>query len=68
MGGRFMASFIDLTEQKAHSDLLRHLAFVDGVTGIANRRRFDEALQREWRDCLRKGKPLALLMFDIDHF
>ncbi|HQQ69696.1 MAG TPA: diguanylate cyclase [Alicycliphilus sp.] len=68
MGAHFMASFIDLTEQKAHNDLLRHLAFVDGITGIANRRLFDEALQREWRDCLRKGAPLALLMFDIDHF
>lgn len=68
MGDGFMASFIDLTEQKAHSELLQRLAFVDGVTGIANRRRFDEALLLEWRDCQRKGRPLALLMFDIDYF
>lgn len=68
MGADFMASFIDLTEQKAHNELLQRLAFVDGVTGIANRRRFDEALLLEWRACQRKGAPLALLMFDIDHF
>jgi len=53
---------------KAQGDLLRMLAFVDGLTGVANRRRFDEALQAEWRRCRRSGTPLALLMIDIDHF
>ncbi|MDD3518491.1 MAG: diguanylate cyclase [Chromatiales bacterium] len=53
---------------KAQSDLLRSLAFVDGLTGVANRRRFDEALETEWRGCRRGHLPLALLMVDIDHF
>lgn len=53
---------------KAQGDLLRSLVFVDGLTGVANRRRFDEALPIEWRRCQRKGVPLALLMIDIDHF
>ncbi|MBP6395728.1 MAG: diguanylate cyclase [Giesbergeria sp.] len=53
---------------KAQGDVLRSLVFVDGLTGVANRRRFDEALQIEWRRCQRKGAPLALLMMDIDHF
>ncbi|SDM40209.1 response regulator receiver modulated diguanylate cyclase [Oryzisolibacter propanilivorax] len=53
---------------KAQSDHLRSLAFLDGLTGIANRRRFDEALATEWRSALRCGEPLALLMIDIDHF
>jgi diguanylate cyclase (GGDEF)-like protein len=53
---------------KAQSDLLRALAFVDGLTGVANRRRFDEALQAEWRRCRRSASPLTLLMIDIDHF
>ena len=53
---------------KAQSDLLRELVFLDGLTGVANRRRFDEALPVEWRHCQRSGAPLTLLMLDIDHF
>lgn len=53
---------------KAQGDFLRSLVFVDGLTGVANRRRFDEALLSEWRQCQRAGTLLALLMIDIDHF
>ena len=53
---------------KAQSDLLRKLAFIDGLTGVANRRAFDEALHAEWRHCQRSHLPLALIMIDIDHF
>jgi diguanylate cyclase (GGDEF)-like protein len=53
---------------KAQTDLLRSLVFIDGLTGVANRRRFDEALAAEWRHCRRNGAPLALLMIDIDFF
>ncbi len=53
---------------KAQSDMLRSLAFRDGLLGIANRRRFDEALQTEWRACRRASMPLSLLMIDVDHF
>ena len=53
---------------KHQADLLRSMSFVDGLTGAANRRQFDEALQREWRACLRTGTSLALAMIDIDHF
>ena len=53
---------------KHQADLLRSMSFVDGLTGVANRRQFDEALQREWRACLRTGSSLALAMIDIDHF
>lgn len=53
---------------KAQSDLLRSMAFIDGLTGVANRRRFDESLEAEWRQCRRHRLPLALLMIDIDHF
>jgi len=47
---------------------LTRLSAVDGLTGIANRRQFDEALAREWRRCLRAGEPLSLLMCDVDFF
>lgn len=47
---------------------LTRLSAVDGLTGIANRRQFDEALSREWRRCMREREPLALLMCDVDFF
>ena len=53
---------------KGMADELRQIATVDVLTGIANRRRFDESLEREWRRARRSGDPLALLMIDIDHF
>lgn len=48
--------------------LLEQLAALDGLTGIPNRRRFDDALQREWSRCQRAGKPLSLIVADVDHF
>ena len=47
---------------------MTHLLSTDAMTGIANRRRFDAALEREWRRCRRAGAPLSLLMIDVDHF
>ena len=47
---------------------LEALSREDGLTGLANRRSFDERLQMEWRRCRRECKPIALLMVDIDHF
>ncbi|AWJ90840.1 diguanylate cyclase response regulator [Azospirillum baldaniorum] len=53
---------------KRQTDLLRTLSFADGLTGIANRRRFDEVLLREWRRCGRVQLPLSLIMLDVDQF
>lgn len=47
---------------------LERLSTQDGLTGIANRRRFDDALENEWRRARRDGTPLALLMIDVDFF
>jgi diguanylate cyclase (GGDEF)-like protein/PAS domain S-box-containing protein len=47
---------------------LEQLARADGLTGLANRRRFDEALGVECRRCAREDRPLSLILFDIDHF
>jgi diguanylate cyclase (GGDEF)-like protein len=47
---------------------LAETAMQDGLTGIPNRRRFDEHLQRAWGQAVRERKPLALLLGDIDHF
>lgn len=47
---------------------LQRLSTTDGLTGIANRRLFDESLDREWRRCSRLKKPLSIVLFDVDHF
>lgn len=47
---------------------LAELATLDGLTGIANRRRFDEVLDREWRRLARQQEPLSLIVADIDSF
>jgi diguanylate cyclase (GGDEF)-like protein len=47
---------------------LKRLAALDGLTGIANRRHFDEVLEREWRRAMRQGTELSALMCDIDYF
>jgi diguanylate cyclase (GGDEF)-like protein len=44
------------------------LALVDGLTGVANRRKFDDTFPREWARAMRDGRPLALLMMDVDFF
>jgi len=53
---------------KIQADALRELASVDGLTGIANRRRFDERIEAEWRACRRTEQPLSVIMIDVDHF
>ena len=53
---------------KVQSDLLQSLSFIDGLTGVANRHRFDDGLEAEWRRCRRLITPLALLLIDIDNF
>ncbi len=47
---------------------LQNLSELDALTGIANRRRFEETLAREWRRATRDGLPLSLVMIDIDYF
>lgn len=53
---------------KFQSDLLRALAFIDGLTGLANRRQFDQRLALEWARAQRHGGALSLLLVDVDHF
>ena len=48
--------------------LLEQIAALDGLTGIPNRRRFDEALTQEWSRCQRLGVPLSLIIADVDQF
>ena len=59
------AAAIDLVELVETN---RSLALHDGLTGLLNRRAFDEALSRALAQAFRAEKPLALLMIDLDHF
>ncbi|MHB8170214.1 MAG: diguanylate cyclase [Thermincolia bacterium] len=47
---------------------LQRLSLMDGLTGITNRRGFDEHLHIEWRRAMRNGAPISLIMLDIDFF
>jgi diguanylate cyclase (GGDEF)-like protein/PAS domain S-box-containing protein len=73
--GGFIVVMRDISERKqaetrlevANAELTR-LATTDGLTGIANRRRFDEVLEQEWSRAAREELPLTLLMLDVDRF
>ena len=47
---------------------LKRLTLIDGLTGIANRRYFDEFLEKEWLRSMRDNKPISLIIGDIDFF
>jgi len=51
----------------ANQELTR-LSSLDGLTGISNRRQFDETLLREWRRLGRQSRPLSMLLCDVDYF
>ncbi|MFL0196246.1 diguanylate cyclase [Clostridium sp. WILCCON 0269] len=58
----------ELLELRADNHKLETLSIRDGLTGIPNRRHFDEHLGASVRNSLRSGKPLSLIMADIDYF
>lgn len=55
-------------ELKTQRDLLEQRALIDGLTGIPNRRRFDEELDSRWRAAQRSASALSLMLIDVDHF
>lgn len=58
----------DISVRKHAEEILRRHSFQDGLTGLANRRRFDEDLKREMRRARRDCSSLSLLLSDIDFF
>jgi diguanylate cyclase (GGDEF)-like protein len=56
------------SQLKKANHKLELLASLDGLTGLANRRRFDEYLATEWQRCLRGNFPLSLILIDVDFF
>lgn len=58
----------DMTDERDARAALEQLARRDGLTGLANRRCFDDTLQAEWARAQRHRQPLSLLMVDVDNF
>jgi diguanylate cyclase (GGDEF)-like protein len=65
----------DITERKRTEEKLlslqkglADLSFLDSLTGVANRRKFDAVLAKEWEEARRNTQPLSLIMFDVDFF
>lgn len=53
---------------KRQADAMRELTLTDALTGVANRRSFNDAIESEWRRCMRAGTSLSVILMDIDHF
>ncbi|WNJ88023.1 GGDEF domain-containing protein [Bosea sp. 685] len=58
----------DVTERKELEEKLSRMALVDVLTGLSNRRAFDEKLDAAWQQILRNAGHMSLLLIDIDHF
>lgn len=58
----------DLTERKKLEDQLLAMAMTDGLTGLANRRAFDQELERQWIHVADESSQVSLVLLDIDHF
>src|SRR6185295_7662498 len=58
----------ELRRRTAAEHQLAVLATTDSLTGLPNRRQFNNAISREWQRAMREQVPIALLMIDADHF
>ncbi|MAL97020.1 MAG: hypothetical protein CL583_01085 [Alteromonadaceae bacterium] len=68
-----MASYVLFTVQRNNElrktkQELEQVSLTDGLTGLANRRHFDQYLEQEWTRAQRDGLPLSLILIDIDYF
>ncbi|MCQ8884240.1 sensor domain-containing diguanylate cyclase [Pseudoalteromonas agarivorans] len=68
LGDEYIAVFNDATKRLEDQNILRDMTFLDSLTQIANRRRFDEKLSKEFEKAVECGDDLAIILIDIDHF
>lgn len=60
---------VEVTQElEAANNRLQQISLTDSLTGLANRRHFDQVLEREWHRASRNHSPLALILVDVDHF
>ncbi len=65
---RAVGLVLDVTTEKAMEEQMLRMIMSDALTGVPNRRAFDQALRTQWRRCLKVGEPISVLMIDIDNF
>jgi diguanylate cyclase len=61
-------STLEVDRLKQHLEQVRRDAMTDALTHLANRKAFDESLERAWTEAQRTGAPVTLALIDIDHF
>lgn len=64
----FVISHQNITERKLAEEKVQALSLTDELTGLPNRRHFDQFLSYEWRRAARTHEPLSLILVDVDHF
>lgn len=64
----FVTVLRNITERKIREEQLSALANTDALTGLPNRRAFDDAMEREWKRALREESRISLLLLDLDRF
>ncbi|GAB2688536.1 sensor domain-containing diguanylate cyclase [Aliiglaciecola aliphaticivorans] len=64
----FVITHQNITERKLAEEKVLKLSRIDELTGIANRRHFNEFIKSEWERCHRHNMPICLAMIDLDHF
>lgn len=67
-GNSFVISHHNITQRKLAEEQIEYLSLHDPLTGLANRRHFNQFLSNEWRRNARERSPLSFIMFDLDHF
>ncbi len=65
---RAVGLIVDVTAEKAMEEQMLRMVMSDGLTGIPNRRAFDQTIRTEWRRAKRELTPLTVMMVDIDNF
>ena len=66
--GHFVASHLNITQRKVAELLVESLAIRDPLTGLSNRRHFEQVYASEWSRSRREGTPMSLVILDIDRF
>ncbi len=64
----FVIAHREVTRRKLAEEKAAKMALEDSLSGLANRRRFDQVLKEEWRRCKRNKSAISLIMIDLDHF
>ncbi|MDQ2756961.1 MAG: diguanylate cyclase [Actinomycetota bacterium] len=65
---RAIGLLLDVTTEKAMEEHMLRMIMSDALTGVPNRRAFDQALRSSWRRCTREDQPISVAMIDIDNF